>query len=61
MRVHHTEALYIGDTILHLSFVTQITEIKFCMDSYVKQVKRLKGGVLSKNFIHLSDFTELHI
>lgn len=46
---------------IHLSFVTQFIEIKFCMDSYIKPIKRLKGGTLLKYFTRLSDVIELYI
>ena len=46
---------------IHLSFVTEIIEIKFFMDSYIKPIKRLKGGMLLKYFTRLSDVIELYI
>lgn len=47
---------------LHLSYVTQIVEIKLRMDSHtLNKLKDSKGAMLSKYFTHLSDFIGLYL
>lgn len=47
---------------LHLSYMTQIVEIKLSMGSHtLNRLTDSKGAVLSRYFTHFSDFIEFYI